>query len=265
MALDCPKKYYWRYVMELAGIAPKATALYFGGLIHDELFYWHMHRKSRPIDDPLADSMMFGYRNQYPEEDFTVLGLELEIEGPIINPITCEKSADFAFRGKTDGLVDHSGSLFVMENKTASIMKNYVEKLWADRQSLHYCNYVEWTLQHPVRGVLYNVLVKPTANVKNIAAWYDKEPRFLREYLYFGPDDYDRASLTLWQIAQMIQRCTDTNQWIQNTKNCYAYNHPCEYLQICKSNDNPEVIDTHYEHKAAHEELTPDQETNDLV
>lgn len=247
-------------------VGPKAQALDFGHAVHEELFHWHMHRQSRPIEDNLIDFMMFKYRETWADEDFTVLGLELEIDGPVINPITCEKSDTFWFRGKKDGLISFNGNLFVLEHKTASIIKNYIESLWADRQILHYCNYTEWTLNEPVRGVLYNILVKPYPTVKNLADWYAKESRFRREYLYFGPDDYDRASLTLFQICKMLDYCEETGQWIQNTKNCYAFNRPCEYLRICKSNDNPAVIDAYYEHRKPHEELTAkSQEDNDLL
>jgi hypothetical protein len=278
MFLDCQRKYFWRYVREKVLVGQKAAPLFFGSGIHEALKVWHTTGDLAAVNASLAISfggdptlavarlMMQEYAVYYTFETFKVYALEHEFAGGILNPKSGRRSRKFQLRGKVDGIVIEETDGFVLEHKTAALLnKNYLDALWTDFQTILYSHYIKTTEKIPIKGVIYNVLLKPRADIKDVAKWYEKENRFHRETLIFSQSDFDRVSNQLWQLTQQLQFCLRKNQWVQNTKQCFVYNRQCPYYQICKSDDNPMVIENYYEHKPAHSELSADTEANDLL
>ena len=279
MFIDCQRKYFWRYVQEKVLVGKITAPLFFGTGIHEALKIWHASRDRLAVKNSLAVSfsgndvlfdtgclMMEQYALTYPSETFEIRDLEHEFSGPILNPDSNRKSRKFLLRGKVDGIVYEGHDDFVLEHKTASRLdKNYLDALWTDFQTLLYSHAIRETEGIPIRGVVYNMLLKPRADIKDVVKWYEKESRFHREILIFSQSDFDRVCRQLWDLTQQLQFCTRKNQWLQNTKQCFAYQRQCPYFQICKSDNNPMVIENYYEHKPAHSELSPDTETNDLL
>jgi hypothetical protein len=280
MFLDCQRKYFWRYVMEKVPIGLKPTALFYGSGIHEALKAWHTTQDLPAVyknllasfgmaDEALliaADLMMENYAACYPTETFKIYNLEHEFSGPIINPASGRKARKFELRGKVDGIVIEEADGFVLEHKTAARLdKNYLDALWTDFQTLLYSLYIKRTEKIPIKGVIYNILLKPRADIKDVKKWYEKESRFHREILIFSESDFSRVSRQLWDLTQQLQFAMRWNRWTQNTKQCFVYNRQCAYFQICKSDDNPMVIENYYEDKPAHSELSTDAETNDLL
>lgn len=269
--LNCQRRYYWRFVRELVLIGPEVVALWFGTIIHDALKLWYSEKVIETTEAPLSDLahlMMQKYVETYPTENFSVIALEEEFEAPIINPRTKAKSRKYTFKGKTDGLVSEDGDTFILEHKTASMLTHdYLASLWTDFQTTLYAHYLAPIVGFPIHGAIYNVLLKPRSNIKDIEAWYVKDKRFHRELLLFGRADFKRTVQRVWDLTQALQFCERKNQWLQNTANCFNYNRQCPYYMICKSDDNPAIIENHYEYKPAHSELTQeaDPETADML
>jgi hypothetical protein len=280
MFLDCQRKYFWRYIMEKVPIGDKPTALFFGTGIHEALRVWHTTQSLPEVHKNLltsfgtaneallitADLMMENYAACYPTETFKVCTLEHKFAGFIINPTTARKTRKFELHGKVDGIVLEEADGFILEHKTAAnLSKNYLDALWTDFQTLLYSLYIKRTEKIPIKGVIYNILLKPRSDIKDVKKWYEKESRFHREILIFSESDFNRVLRQLWDLTQQLQFAMRRDRWVQDTKQCFVYNHQCPYFQICKSDDNPMVIENYYEDKPAHSELTLDAETNDLL
>ncbi len=179
---NCRRACYWRYVKQIVPIQQKEASLWFGSLIHECLEIWHNTRRLDSVlehidrtcltrdSDPgvkrdwnVARAMMTAYAEQYPTEDFTVVELEKEFTGEIINPATGAKSKSFVLSGKVDGIVQKAdGTTWLLEHKTASsVGGDYVSRLWTDFQVILYSHYVREALGIPVSGIIYNILQKP--------------------------------------------------------------------------------------------------------
>ena len=179
---NCRRACFWRYVEQLVPVQRKEAALYFGSLIHDCLEIWHGSGSLDAVFDHIdksciahdsdpdvkrdwhnARAVMTAYVLEYPFEVFTVVDLEKEFTGEIINPATGAKSKSFVLSGKVDGIVQkEDGSYWLLEHKTASSVDgDYVSRLWTDFQVILYSYYVREALGIPVSGVIYNVLQKP--------------------------------------------------------------------------------------------------------
>ena len=176
---NCRKAVDWRYQQRLVPLQ-RDRNLHFGSLIHECLQVWHQRRDLDEVlalidrlcpnhlqddnqrrDWHLAIAMMKAYAAQYAAEDFEVIALEKNFEGPIVNPATGAASRSFVLAGKVDGIVRIGGEHFILEHKTAAqIDSDYLEKLWTDFQITIYAHYVEQTMGIPITGILYNVLVK---------------------------------------------------------------------------------------------------------
>lgn len=116
-----------------------------------------------------ARSMMSTYIDKFWSEDnwdkrFTVESIEKQFDsGKIINPNTGYASKKFTFSGKVDGIVIIDGEPYLIEHKTAaSITDNYIGRLWSDMQISLYTHYVRQVLGINIKGVLYNIILKPT-------------------------------------------------------------------------------------------------------
>lgn len=267
--MDCQRAYYWRYVQELVLSGEHVPALFFGTLMHDALrllYLGDLHEATVVSEkDPILQVMFSAYQKTYPLEDFEVISVEEQFEGPIVNPSTGKPSKTFVLAGKMDAevLLPEEG-LHVLEHKSTSVLdKDYLDLLWTDFQSLLYSLYLGRKRETRVKGIIYNILQKPRANTKDIDGWYAKENRFHREYLVFSDNDYRRVESQLWALTQQLLYAQRTGTWIQNTRQCFVYHRKCPYYQICKSDDNPLVIENYYEHKPAHSELNTDD--NELL
>jgi hypothetical protein len=288
--------------------------LYFGSLIHECLQSWHQRRDLAEVlalidklcpnrrqdegqrrDWHLATAMMTAYAARYAAEDFEVIALEKNFEGPIINPDTGAASRSFVLAGKVDGIVRIGGEHFILEHKTAAqIDADYLEKLWTDFQITLYAHYIEQTMGIPITGILYNVLVKaklqqgkgeteeefqarraellaksktgkstakrrlPETDHEFQQRLADKyaDPGILhREMLYLSRDRFEILRGELWELTQAFLEAKRRRVFYQNTSFCFNYQRPCAYFALCRSNGNPNVLENFYQRVAPNEEL----------
>ena len=84
---------------------------------------------------------------------------------------------------------------------------------------------------------------------------YRDESMFHRELLYFSRDQYDMLNSEVWELTQQLLLARRTGRWYMNTDYCFHYNKPCAYFPICRSNENPNVIENLYRVAPPHPEL----------
>jgi hypothetical protein len=310
---NCRKAVDWRYLQHLAPLQ-RDHNLHFGSLIHSCLEAWHQRRDLAEVlqlierlcpnraqdedqkrDWHLATAMMTGYAMRYAAEDFEVVALEKNFEGPIINPDTGAASRSFVLAGKVDGIVRINGDYFILEHKTAGQLDaDYLEKLWTDFQITLYAHYIERTLGLPITGILYNVLVKArlqqskgeteeeyqerraellaksktgktTAKRKEpesdealqqrLAEKYADPAMFHREMLYLSRDRFEVLRSELWELTQAFLDARRRGVFYQNTSFCFNFQRPCAYYALCRSNANPNVLENFYQRVEPNEEL----------
>lgn len=226
----------------------------------------------------LASAMLRGYAARYQSEDFEVEALEREFCVPIRNPETGAESRTFKLAGKVDGLVRRAGKLWLVEHKTAAAVDgSYIERLWMDFQTVLYSWAIEQEGGEPVEGVLYNVVAKaalrpyeanktrkecetPGEFAARLADWYAKPGAFHREELLISPARFDSLKAELWELTQALLDAKRRDVWYQNPSQCFQWGHACGYWPICRSCDNPNVVDNDYHHEAPHSELEPTEE-----
>lgn len=310
---NCRKAVEWRYLEQLVPLERNRN-LHFGSVIHECLQAWHQRRdlgevhavinracanrlqdENQRRDWHLATAMMRGYAARYVSEEFEVIALEKNFEGPIVNPATGAASRSFVLAGKVDGIVRIGGENFILESKTASqVDGDYLEKLWTDFQITIYAYYIEQTMGIPVTGILYNVLVKaklqqgkgeteeefqarraellaksktgkttakrkmPESDEefqKRLAEKYADPEMFHREMLYLSRDRFEILRAELWELTQAFLDARRRGVFYQNTAFCFNYQRPCPYFALCRSNGNPNVIENFYQRVPPNEEL----------
>jgi hypothetical protein len=310
---NCRKAVELRYLQHLVPL-DRDRNLHFGSIIHECLQAWHQRRGIEEVltlidrlcrerlqdetqrrDWHLATAMMKAYARRYASDDFQIIALEKNFEGPIINPATGAASRSFVLAGKVDGIVRIGGENFILEHKTAGQLDgDYLEKLWTDFQITIYAHYIEQTMCIPITGILYNVLVKAklqqgkgeteeeyqarraellaksktgktTAKRKlpesddefqqRLAEKYADPEMFHREMLYLSRDRFDVLRSELWELAQAFLDARRRGVFYQNTAFCFNYQRPCAYFPLCRSNGNPNVIENFYQRVAPNEEL----------
>lgn len=312
--ITCRKSYEWRYKY---GLAPKdkAEALSFGSLIHECLENWHYDPQPAKIQSIIdgaypdrdtdenskknwhyARAMMKEYIRCYPEEEFRVIDLERQFEGPIVNPNSGYRSHSFTLAGKVDGIVDMDGEYYVLEHKTtAAINGAYLDRLWVDFQIIVYTAYMERVFKKKIAGVIYNILTKPklrqgqgetdeefqkrkaelleksktgktsakqrmpesdTDFQKRIAEKYESDSTaFHREIIPISPATMDAVMEELWGLSQSLLEAQRRNNFYPNRNACFRFNRPCDYLELCRSNGNPNIIENYFEKRIVNEEL----------
>ena len=286
---NCRKAVDWRYQQHLVPLQ-RDRNLHFGSLIHQCLEAWHMrgdltevlalivglcpnrlHDEDQRRDWHLATAMMTAYATRYAADDFEIVALEKNFEGPIINPATGAASRSFVLAGKVDGIVRIGNDYFILEHKTAGQLDgDYLEKLWTDFQITIYAHYIEATMGIPITGILYNVLVKAklqqgkgeteeeyqsrraellaksktgktTAKRKQpesdeefqqrLAEKYADPGMFHREMLYLSRDRFDVLRSELWELTQAFLDARRRGVFYQNTAFCFNYQRPCAYFR----------------------------------
>lgn len=280
---NCRQKFYYRCKKFL--VPPSEPAYFrFGRIIHLALADWHIrNRMENPqerrdetltsldreygaeieqlkrniffqeeIDEleferEIAKTMIKGYMEKYPEEDFEVLVVERKFEVPILHPDgrTCQHTQ---FAGVIDAILLWNGKLWLMENKTAkNINGSYLHRLQLDTQISGYVYGAEVTLGEPIHGILYNILPKsqlrlkqnetPDSLLQRIKEDYQGKLQFVRHEVYRNPYDLQRFQYELWAIAQ-------EHWWMRNASKEFYYRNPsqcgfpssgatCPYFDLC--------------------------------
>lgn len=283
---DCLER--WHRDRDLPAVLEHIDAAYTNRHASD-----HDHR-----DWHYARAMMTGYANTYPTEEFEVVALEEVFDAEIVNPKSNVSSRSFTISGKVDGIVKIGDQYFILEHKTAAhVGADYLERLWTDFQITLYAHYIEQTRGIRISGILYNILLKTrlqqskgetqeeyearyadlVAKSKSgkssakrrmpetddefaarLAEKYAEPEMFHREMLYLSRDRFKQLRAELWELTQAFLHARRHDAFYQNTSFCFQYGRPCPYFQLCRSSENPNVLENLYTKREPHEELRTD-------
>ena len=304
---NCPRKYKNRFEDHVKSVE-KEHALYFGQVIHQALtLFYRNNRNLKPVyeyieqafsdsksDRFLAMVMLTAYAERYTQEDWEVIGLDVEFTGEIRNPKTNGRSQTFIMAGKANGIVRLNDELYLLEHRTASSQEEIdTDKLWADTQSALYCHYLRQN-GYPIVGVIYNVLLKSRIQQKQgeteqefavryeelaaknksgkttakrqlpetdeefferLREWYEKDEAFQRVVFRLPEERMSLLQEEIWEVTQQYLGSRRRQQWLLNTSNCFHFSRPCEYLKYCQSGFNLDLCNMLYEIALPHEEL----------
>jgi len=213
------------------------------------------------------------------EKDFE--GPIINLDSPHYDPIP-----GVVMVGKIDGLVKRDGEYWLLENKTASkIDGSYIDKLWSDFQIIMYCYYVKKCFNIDCKGVIYNVILKcpykrkpqeseedfqvrhaaacaknktGTSRIKRnegeddiefnsrVAAFYAENDSFVREDIYISRPNQKRVISEISELTKAFVNCVKRERFYMNTDHCFRWGRPCEYFSICRSGENPNIINNMY-------------------
>jgi hypothetical protein len=183
VARRCLREEHLRYVVGLV-VALTEEALRFGSLWHyGQEGWWKSIDRTERLDCALhamrehatpetdayelarAEAMMEGYDARWGDEQYEVLGVEVEFRAPLVNPETGASSRTFERAGKEDVLVrDVEGREFVMEHKSAGEDIGQGSAFWARlRMGGQAAGYIRGgeAMGYRPEGVIYDVARKP--------------------------------------------------------------------------------------------------------
>ena len=189
-----------------------------------------------------------------------------------------------------------TGELFIVEHKSAAQIDGaYIERLPLDFQVAIYSHFLSRDLGVPIAGVIYDVVGKAKLKQREgetqeeyerrhaelvaksktgrssakrhmpesdeeyaarLADKYDDPAMFHREALYLSQDDVRDLVTEVWDLTQQLNTARREDAYYRNTDFCFRYNRPCAYFPLCRSGDNPNVLENLYVDKPAHSELT---------
>jgi hypothetical protein len=190
-ARSCLRYHRLRY---LEGYRParEPDTTRFGSLIHRGLEAWWRATALRtsaleaaldaarsageadPFELAKAEVLLIGYDTRWSDQDYEVLGVEVEFRGPLVNPLTGSESRIWQRGGKVDAIVREAGTgrVLVVEHKTSSEDvrqgSEYWRRLRMDGQVTAYFEGARF-LGHGVAGCLYDVIAKPTQRPLDVA------------------------------------------------------------------------------------------------
>jgi hypothetical protein len=115
-------------------------------------------------------------------------------------------------RGRIDGILRYRGKLWLMENKTKSVVDDRLaDYLPHDMQTMMYCHCIQMKYGEPVEGILYNVIRRPGLKLKKDGDVPELLNR-IREDLETRPEFY----FLRWNVYLADG---DTNRWVDRVLN----------------------------------------------
>lgn len=234
-----------------------------------------------PFDLVRAEVLLAGYEARWGEHaaDYEVLGVEVEFETAMINPLTGMPSQTWRLAGKIDAIVREisSGRVLVVEHKTSSEDisqgSEYWRRLRMDGQvSVYFEGAV--ALGHDVAACLYDVLGKP--GIKPLKATPVEDRKFtkagalyatqriadetpeeyrtrLLEKIAEAPERYfqrgevtrmeterESSMVDVWQLAQSLREAERMGRAPRNPDACLSYGRTCEFFAACSGESSLE-------------------------
>lgn len=271
-SLTCPASFKHRY---LVNVVHKKKPIFFvsGSAIHKFIEFLYRTRDEklalRQVEQTFADvntelftreemhdlscdkHTMMGIATAYPafyKQDFDTY-----------KQFLTEQKFDIPFGkhryvGTIDGLFqDHAGDWWIFETKTASaqsLNEDYFERVKIDSQVTGYMHGGKKILGVMPRGVIYNVIKKPSIRLKAGETLVAFQRRCFEEYTHFAKEksyftrtevmvsDHRLESWTqttnylIQNLAEKIERGT-SEIWPMNTGACKAYFSTCPYMNAC--------------------------------
>lgn len=221
-ARSCLRLHKLRYLDGWTLVNPPET-LRFGTLVHAGLEAWWLAVQAGaanllapalaamralgdadPFELARAEVLLTGYDARWgaAADDYDVLGVEVEFECALVNPLTRAESKTWRLAGKLDVVVREraTGRVLVIEHKTSSEDigqgGEYWRRLRMDGQVSVYFEGAR-AIGHDVAGCLYDVLgkpgIKPLKATPPEARKYTKATKTEPSRLYAGQREHDET------------------------------------------------------------------------
>lgn len=264
----CRRKFYYSHIMKLE---PKgrALALDIGTLVHEGLAvlqsggiakadekmlsvwakdmeeYWapNEYGDSHTAID-MAMNLVQAYDIEYTTDPFTALVDEFEFAFKLPSGHT--------YTGKTDRLVkDPGGRIFVMEHKTTGLAPSmYLRTFFLNPQITGY--YIGAAEALPpdmaISGVIVDLLVKPRKGKKGFSALTEKN--FVRDIFVRTEEHVESFLANTSRIFTEIDKCEGKKErFYQCEHECFSFNKPCPFLDLCTYGDDEGLIQQNYTRK----------------
>jgi hypothetical protein len=227
-----------------------------------------------------AWAMISGYAMHFPlkDEPWEVVEAEPGFETKLINPATGRSARSFTMAGKVDLLVQNkeTGEYAIMEHKTTTRpVDSFLQRIWTDFQIHLYAHYLGQARGIKIEKVIYNILTKSKlrrgglSSKKQVALESDGDllARLLEDHM--GSDKlYHREEIIIsdhrvgqlvdevWEVKDQMLIAARRDKYYQNPSYCFHWNRPCEYYELCKSDDSEVIMNSYYQPRIPHEELT---------
>jgi len=169
---------------------------------------------------------------------------------------------EHGYTGTIDGLFqDHAGDWWIFETKTASaqtLNDDYFERVKIDSQVTGYMHGAKHILGFFPRGVIYNVIKKPSIRLKageTLVAFqrrcFEEYTQFAKEKSYFTRTELmiaqhrmdswtEQTTYIIEELAGRIKR--KEKIWVKNTGACKAFFSTCQYLPACISGEYNKLL-----------------------
>lgn len=264
---SCPKKYWWKFEQNLMPLeTEESDALQWGTALHRGLAAYYTANLSLDAaieackgcyKEEFVVAMLTGYDNRYREEDSSLKVVEVESKfSQTIRNLKRNKT-HWVARGILDGLVELDGELYLLEHKTASdIDVAYIEKIWADFQTMFYATYYSQQIGRGIVGVIYNVIRKSQKRQgKNetleqfrdrLVETYLTEDMYHRETVVFDPGLKQKCLDETAYYLSAIQHCRYYGNWYKNYGACSHYGTQCQYFKLCAAPDPTIIAENYY-------------------
>ncbi len=255
-----------------------------------------------PYRRAVLEALMLGYHERwkamrwvgapYDGAPIEVVAVEQEFTGPLVNPDTGARSRTMQRGGKIDVLVRVAGDVWVIEHKTTSEDfapgSDYRRRLRLDTQVSGYHVGARLLGHHEVKGVLYDVIGKPSIRPKRatppeqrkytkggalyatqratdespdefqarVLEWIAGGSAYARfEVVRLRSEEEDAARDT-WQRAEEIRDAARRGRYPRNPSSCGMYGRSCAYLPICEGTATAGDGTRYRKAETAHEELS---------
>lgn len=285
----CRRKYRYRYVDQIVSNAPR-PAYFDWGTAWDEVMNTLATEGAAAAvlraeqAGPEHAAALHGYLRTYAGDYLRPVKSQIFIQSALTDTGPTD-----VFQGMADMIAqDDAGRLWLVDNKSASRIDAGRMDLWSDWQLMLYSAYLEPEYGE-FAGAIHNIVEKPTIKRKTgetdeefaarraeakapnrcrqaiaetdaewaarLADHYLNPAKFHREVVYFTAADLARAREELWQVAQDVHLAHAENRWYRSPNMCRQYGSVCEYLPLCRSDDNPIIKETQFHHHPAHSEV----------
>lgn len=169
---------------------------------------------------------------------------------------TCACWQPHVLVGKTDGIIQMGGYIWLQEHKTTSIQGDQFWQQWhIDMQITGYIYGVHKATGMLPKGVILNAIQKPSEG--QVANWNSKRkhgpPKAIKDYISYSRDIFLRTEKDLEMFEQQVICYAD--EWEQRIlsgrfplanvpMHCFAYNRKCDYYGLCVNHDDVSDMET---------------------
>ena len=226
--LECPRKFYYRYVIGLEK-REKPASLVFGEAVHLALAEYYRGRsmvEAIRVASPLLNEVeeerrgkeafkviMEAYAEQYPREKEVFEVEAVEVEGAI-------EVGEVLLCFRLDMYARFQNGVVVVDHKTTSSMGMHFFRRFRPNFQIDAYAFALKEMVGRCDGVLINGI------------YVGKSPKFGRELSSRTPREHAVFKETLGCVVEEMRRCWEARKWRMNTTACNTYA-GCPFRDLC--------------------------------